>query len=443
MKRAWLVFFVVLCSARSAHANWFDLFGVGGRGAAMGSAMTAAADDWTATYYNPALLTLAPTPTFGFGYALMAPKLDMALINTSPAYEPRQTQFQSGINAGFSMPMPGRLGERLHMGLVAFIPIGPLVRVRMIDSSMPHFFAYDYAPGTFVISTALGLEITEWLRVGFGVHILASLVGGADMSLDIANGRFPLKNMDAALFITPSPTAGIAVTPVAGLSLAVSYRGQISVDVNIPAKAHIEGLAADLDLNISGTTQWKPHQINFGAAYMIPKFPLLLAVDCTYALWSLAPDPTLQVALALTGDDIARLGLLGVLDAPTPGNERKLPPGYFSNTFSFRAGAEYRAIDWFAIRAGYNLRPSHVPVQTSGTNLLDNDTHTLSLGLGFRFKDATKFFTGYFSIDTTAQLGLLPQRQHIKDTADDPVGDLSAGGSLFNFSVMLSYLFGP
>jgi long-chain fatty acid transport protein len=433
----------LVLATEKAEANFYNLFGIGGRSAAMGSAMTAAADDWTATYYNPALLTLSPFPTFGIGYSLMAPQLSIAFTNPSPAYAAKLPEFQSGINIGVGLPMPGRLGERLSLGVAAFIPAGPLIKARMVDLATPHFFAYDYAPSSFFLAASLGLKIFEWLRIGVGVHILASLLGQANMTLDIANGRFPLKSMDAQLFIVPAPIAGIAITPIPGLSIGVSYRGQIGVDVNIPAKAAIEGLAAELDLSIQGTTQWQPHQFNFGAAYMIQPARLLLAVDCTYALWSLAPDPSLQVALALTGDDIQKLGLTGAIDAPTKGNERKLPPNYFSNTFAVRVGAEFRAVDWLLIRAGYNLRPTPVPVQTSGTNLLDNDTHMLSLGLGFRFPDATKFFAGRFSIDATAQLGIMPPRQHIKDTADDPVGDLSAGGTIFAASVMLSYLFGP
>ncbi len=80
-----------------------------------------------------------------------------------------------------------------------------------------------------------------------------------------------------------------------------------------------------------------------------------------------------------------------------------------------------------------------MPIQTSGTNLLDNDTHTLSLGVGFRFPDVLKFFEGRFSVDLTAQLGLMPKRQNIKDTGNDPVGDISAGGNIFSASLMLSY----
>ncbi len=433
---------IVSYSAR-AEANYFDLFGTGGRSSAMGGAMTAAADDWTATYYNPALLTLETTPTFGFGYSLMAPALTMAFANPTPAYAPKQTAFQSGIIAGVSLPMPGRLGERLHLGLAAFVPVGPFVRVRLNDSATPYFFAYDHAPSTFTISAALGLKITEWLRVGLGVHILASFAGPATMSLDIVNGRFPVRELDSELFIVPAPTAGIAITPLPGLSIGASFRSQIGLDVKLPATVQIDGLDAALQLQIEGTTQWSPHQINFGAAYMLPVIPLLLTVDATYSLWSLAPDQSLNVVLTLAGADIDKLGLTGALDAPTPGNERRLPKNYFSNTLAVRAGAEYRPIDWFALRAGYNFRPTHVPIQTSGTNLLDNDTHTLSLGVGFRFPDVFKFFEGRFSVDLTGQLGLMPQRQNIKDTADDSVGDVSAGGNIFSASLLLSYQFGP
>src|SRR5262249_35634719 len=98
---------------------------------------------------------------------------------------------------------------------------------------------------------------------------------------------------------------------------------------------------------------------------------------------------------------------------------------------------------WLALRGGYMFRPTPAPVQTSGTNILDNDTHTASLGVGFQFKDPLQIFSQPIGIDLTGQIGFLPTRLHTKDTADDPVGDITAGGTIYAISALLRYTFGP
>ena len=47
---------VLLLAATSAHATIYDTYGFGPRAASMGGAMTAEAKDYSATFYNPALL---------------------------------------------------------------------------------------------------------------------------------------------------------------------------------------------------------------------------------------------------------------------------------------------------------------------------------------------------------------------------------------------------
>ncbi len=442
-RRTLCILFLTCVFQNIARAGYVDLYGFGGRSSALGNAMTASADDFAATYYNPALLTLGKTPSFAVGFSLALPKLQIERALTSGAYEPRSPELAMGITAGLALPLPGRLGERVHLGAVLFMPVGPLIRIRMIDSSVPYFYMYDYQPTTFTLAASLGVRAFDWLRLGLGFHMLATLKGSADIRLDVSNGRFPLRTLDADLMPVVAAIGGIAITPLPGLSFGVSYRGQLGLDIRLPATVTLDGLEGALSLVIGGITQWSPHTFSFGAAYKIPPIPLLLMVDLPYALWSLAPDPSLDVRLDLGGADIDRLGIGDLLDAPTPGNERLLPSNYFSNTLGVRAGAELSPLEWLAIRAGYMYRPTPVPLQTSGTNILDNDTHTLSLGLGGSFPDPFHFFGGRFSVDVTGQLGLLPERRHLKEVTNDPVGDLASGGTIYGASAMLRYQFGP
>src|SRR5262249_40926334 len=152
-----------------------------------------------------------------------------------------------------------------------------------------------------------------------------------------------------------------------------------------------------------------------------------------YALWSSAPDPTVFIGVTLTGSDVQKAGLAGLLDAPAKGNERAVNLAA-SNTLAVRAGLEWTPVWFFALRGGYNFRPTPLPVQTSGTNFLDSDTHNISLGFGFQFRDPLQVFAEPIAIDFTGIVSVVSTRVHDKETPDDPVGNITAGGAIWGFS---------
>ena len=62
---------LLLALAGSARAQMFDNFGFGPRSTAMAGAMTAEAKDYSATFYNPALIVHRQAVVMGFGDAFL------------------------------------------------------------------------------------------------------------------------------------------------------------------------------------------------------------------------------------------------------------------------------------------------------------------------------------------------------------------------------------
>lgn len=425
--------------SKEVQAGTFDLYGVSGRSMSMGSAMTAAVDDWAASYYNPAQLMEKSEFSFGFGFQLAAPNVKIAATN--PGVETKIPETYYGFSLGLIYPFGGKLKNRVALGLIVYLPGQNLVRTRFQEPAVPHFYMFDSMPSRFQIIPSLAAKPVEWLRLGVGLQVLASLDGVGRFDLDIANGRFPRRELSVDLTLAVAPTAGISIKPIKGLTLAVAYRGELALPIKLVNTVNVQGLDAAVLLDINGITQWTPHTFQLGAAYQFEKPKITLAADLLFALWSRAPDPSVFLSLNIQGQDVDRLGLTGALDAPSVGNERRTNLA-LSNTLGFRLGAEWVATDWAELRLGYNYRPSPVPVQTTGTNVLDNDTHTITAGLGINFRDPLDIFSMPVSLDVGGFASFLPQRSHIKDSANDPVGDLSAGGQLFGFSVSLRYTFG-
>jgi hypothetical protein len=69
----------------------------------------------------------------------------------------------------------------------------------------------------------------------------------------------------------------------------------------------------------------------------------------------------------------------------------------------------------FVVRAGYGFEPSFAPEQTGLTNLLDNDVHRVTVGLGIFTGLPFPNFAGPIHLDLFAQVHVMPERTHTKD----------------------------
>ena len=134
------------------------------------------------------------------------------------------------------------------------------------------------------------------------------------------------------------------------------------------------------------------------------------------------------------------LGLADALDAPGPGQERVRELG-FADIVKIRAGVEYLFWDDFLqARAGYSFRPSPVPDQTSGTNVVDNAVHAVSFGGSLLF-GADPLIDGNIRVDVAWQTHWLVPRTVEKEAFDDPVGGWTAGGFVHEMSLATTYVF--
>ncbi|MBL4633238.1 MAG: outer membrane protein transport protein, partial [Kofleriaceae bacterium] len=76
MKKASLCAIVLLCGTSVvASANPLDMFGSGARGASMAGAQTAATNDASANFYNPALLATIDGTEIDIEYRYAVPRL--------------------------------------------------------------------------------------------------------------------------------------------------------------------------------------------------------------------------------------------------------------------------------------------------------------------------------------------------------------------------------
>ncbi|MCA9521521.1 MAG: outer membrane protein transport protein, partial [Myxococcales bacterium] len=270
-----------------------------------------------------------------------------------------------------------------------------------------------------------------------GIQVLAKLFGDVGLTIDVLNDQLTKSNITVEVIPTANFTAGILVRPFKALRIVVTYRASLALNFKLPAALRL-GDPISLNLDISGTVLYTPHQFSFGASYHFEKPRLTIAVDFLYALWSRAPDPSPQLKVDVGGTLLDGLGLANAIDIgrSTPSIKMR-----FRNTLTYRIGVEYGPLTWLRVRAGYFYRPTPVPSQTQAYNYLDNDVHAISAGLSFTFANPLEVHRRPVSIDVSGQVLLMPSKTSLKTDPLDPVGNLSYSGAVFTMAISLRHDF--
>ena len=364
-------------------ANPLDLFGFGARGAAMG-AMTAAADDYTAVYYNPGALGLAPS---GMGAGLHASYDDVTIrLKPRPAgydlpdlgaggavigskYRLRSRSDTNDIPNTYALHIGGvgSLGsERLRIGFAAFLPLNRLGQQsspysderEQYFSNALQFEMIGQPAQHQVIMLAAAYRLTPWLSLGTGLSMMPQSTTQSQVYVPDPGHQdkinMTVTNDQVGRF---AQLAGILLTPADHWQLGATWRGENYFAINLDTELQIKGFQNDpgsypIHQRSQVVSAYQPHQFVVGASYVDDG--LQFVADATYALWSRYR------------------------------NHQGEQGSGFADTWSARVGAGWQVTPDRVLRAGLRWEPSPVPDQTGRTNYVDNDRVVASVGAGHR-----------------------------------------------------------
>lgn len=423
--------------ASTAQATIYDTYGFGPRAVSMGGAMTAEAKDYTATFYNPALLVERKDVNFGLSFQWN--KLDGNVQRKDLARDIDCTYCVApdsvGETLGLLFPLGGKVKNRVALGVGLYVPSGKLVRVLAPDPNAPFWYHYQSHPERVTIHAAIGVKIFDWWTIGLGVQALADIVGsGASVTVDLFNKTVTARQIDAHLATRVAPIAGIQIKPKDWLRFGATFRAEMALNYQIPASVNLAGIGT-LAFVISGYTHYTPHIVAVGAAWDItPDFTV--SIDGEYQRWSAAPSPYVDLSIDLSGDTLKALGLDAALDLTSPQQK----PG-FADTFNGRIGVEYRISKRVAGRLGGFYRPTPVPKQSApGTNVLDGTAIGIAAGIGFNFDDPLEVFQSPVNIDFATQAQFLLPREAEKEPTD-VVPSYSYDAKMIGMTIVIRYDF--
>ena len=340
-----------------------DTFGAGARNKALGGAGLSIAEDYTATFYNPSLLALCRGSRLSMGYDLVHTSLN----NPNPAAEQLGT-YQS-LNLGFCLKPLNQVG----IGIYSNYSLGPMEFTASTLNTQPKFIMY--AGDLKAFSMMMGTGYSPFKQLSFGAAMSLSTSVNLDTDLDINLTRSPPIVAKFPAQITPIVGAivGVTAVPMRDWKISLVYRSATYGQIDIKAAARLKPLfTTTAAATIKGLLSYSPHQIALGSSYLL-KENWLLTADATYYFWSNYPGPFLEIN-APENSVTGRIKIAGI-EAPN-----------FSDVIVPRAGLEYAVWEKLKLRAGYSFRTTPAPFPAQKAQLLDANTHRISLGAGYEFQ---------------------------------------------------------
>ncbi len=348
-------------------ANIQEACGLSAKAISMGNAFSAIADDFSASYYNPAGLGQHDNHSLEINYIFCQPQLKQYLsANPNAVNAQEDIHFRSAI-IGTTFDLSRAInthGRNLVLGIALTVGDNLKVAWRIHDwnPQVPRFIHYgDYMNRVHVFS-GTGMEIIkDKLYVGGAINLTQDMGAEVTVTVDPLEEGALSKEIDIDGDSEISPIAGILAKPFSWLSIAYTYRDgwvqKTPVTMNTILAAFgspLSPLLSPLSVKLPVTDYYLPWNMTIGMAVTLSD-SLVCSFDVTHYHWS---------------------------DFKLPMWEGKIKT--WRDTLLPRFGIEYKVNEELVLRGGYYFEGSPVPDQSDTlSNHLDFNKHVLSAGLGY------------------------------------------------------------
>ncbi|UFS70060.1 OmpP1/FadL family transporter [Geomonas sp. RF6] len=347
-------------SFSTAHASGFAVFTQGASALGQGNAVTAHADDPSAVFYNPALINKLPGTQVFFGSTLISTSREFRSSTTGTEYEP-----DAKLNYPTTLYVTSKLNDKWSVGLGVFNPFG--LKTNWGTEWEGRYLATKSELTTYNVNPVVSYRITPALTFAAGVDVVfldAKLE--KRLLVPVAPGVFT----DASNKFEGDGTGvgynvGVAYDINKDLSVGLSYRSQVDVDVDGTGQAQILATGTEI-VNAPGHSKIKlPQQLTGGIAYRVTE-PLIVEAGFRWEGWSSFDE------LAIT------------VDTPTP--TRTVTRRDWSDAWGANVGAKYKLNPNVSLLAGYVYGSTPVPDSTFDPTIPDADTHIFTVGTDMQIK---------------------------------------------------------
>lgn len=435
LQAALVALVATLSFAPSARANPPDSFGLGARSTALGGAVTADVEDFSAGYYNPAGLARSGRLRIEFGYFLAHPELRLGGHDN-------EVDDIRGVVGGFVIPAE-IAGTTFAFGLTLHLPDERISRTRSLPLTQARWELYDNRPHRVFLGVNLAWRPFDWLAIGGGIAFMSTSVTTLEVVGEIpaigATAHSTLEHsLRTELLSVRYPQAGLQLIPNDSLSFGVTYRGEfqlgLELDASVTADITLgeEALPVYFRILTASVNAFLPQQLSFGAAWK-PLRTLRIGFDLTWVDWSAykAPIGKTDIVLELTVPPAFAM----FVSQPGPISGGRPIPANFADRFVPRLGVEWLAAETahvdLRLRAGYSYELSPIPMQSGLSNFVDTDRHAFSTGVGVALHDLGAGLPGDLLFDAYFQGSYMVPRMMTKTSLLNPTGSYLAEGAIW------------
>lgn len=381
MKKVILLLAVLSFLTTSLLAGGFQLNEHGARAMAMGGAFTGLANDPSAIYFNPAGITQLKGTNFYLGSTLISPLSSYKVPGTTEIEYEQKGQVFTPINFYVTQ----ELMEKLSVGVAVNNPFG-------LGTTWPFnwvgkYLAVDTQLRSFFVTGVAAYQLLDNLSLSIGGAFAWADVKISRKAPSPVGGDFSLTlKGDGTSF---GFTAGILYKPTTKISLGVSYKSEVSFDLegtaeSSPATFNHPQLG-DLPLptgNIKAPLT-TPQNATIGIAYKASD-NVVLTADFQYVGWS-SYD---KLEVTFENYDLDLNPANGIQNVQSV--ERN-----YQNTFIVRGGFEYNATSAFKLRAGIFYDRNPVKTEYVEPTLPDADRIGLNIGYGTKLTENLSLDVSY------------------------------------------------
>ncbi len=379
---------------------------------------------------------------------------DSAADRWSPVADDLPYEAPSGLRLGLTKT----LGDRVRVSLAANFPLQRILLIQQQDPWLPYYVRWKNRHQRLGLYIAGAVKIFDGFSVGVGIGVLARarLTLNFDIEARVSDEALSEGgeegSLEADFLVNPrgievdvrpafAPIVGITwdlggvAEVLRGLRFGVVYRHPVTLEIaptrlglNLTGVVDDVGSFGNVIVPLNAQVLFSildfstPRRVAGSVGFTRDRGAI--SVDVTWHQWSkIVPNVTdideentdVTIGLVDLDAEILNAHPMGELD--------------FRNTVSVQVGGELRPPEiplkgkvgarmkslGFVVRAGYGFEPSFAPEQTGLTNVLDNDVHRVTVGLGVFTGLPFPNFGGPIHLDLFAQLHVMPQRTHTKD----------------------------
>ena len=340
-----------------------------------------AGDDLSASFYNPAGLTLIKRPGVQVGFTM----IDISSEFTGSASGPLSGGGTGSATGEIKAVVPAMfyvapISDRLVAGLSLTLPFG--LGTKYWENSFINAFAVDSNLRMLELDATLAYKLTDGLSLGANI---GAQEGDAMLSSKVMGTLTELEASD----VQPAFSLGAMYEFDAGNRVGLSYRPSV--------KHHVEGQNRQNGRDVESTI--RTPEIVMLSGYSRLSELIGLAGSVKWTNWSRFDE--LWIKYSDDGSTVSRV------------------EENWRDTYMFSLG-----LDWFVhrdwtVRAGYAYEQTPIPSAEYRTARIPDNTRTLlSLGLGYRPSESVKIDIGYTAMsirdaDVDHDLGIGPTSNNI------------------------------